>query len=88
MASFKYYAWVRIYGMFGAPEARARRVHSTSPYYRQSNGTIERWHRSLKSECIWPSTPLSLEIAGRLVESYGEHHGRGLCTTNPSDLVV
>jgi transposase InsO family protein len=26
----------------------------TSPYYPQSNGRIERWHKSLKGECIRP----------------------------------
>jgi transposase InsO family protein/transposase-like protein len=46
----------------------------TSPYYPQSNGKIERWHKSLKSECIRPGTPLSLEDARRLVESYVEHY--------------
>jgi transposase InsO family protein len=46
----------------------------TSPYYPQSNGKIERWHKSLKGECIRPGTPLSLEDARRLVESYVEHY--------------
>jgi putative transposase len=42
----------------------------TSPYYPQSNGKIERWHRSVKSECIRPGVPLSLEDAQRLVADY------------------
>ena len=42
----------------------------TSPYYPQSNGKIERWHRSLKSECIRPATPLSLEDAQRVVQKF------------------
>jgi putative transposase len=46
----------------------------TSPYYPQSNGKIERWHRSLKSECIRPGVPLSLEDARRLVEGYVRHY--------------
>ena len=46
----------------------------TSPYYPQSNGKIERWHKSLKGECIRPGTPLSLDDAGRLVAGYVEHY--------------
>jgi len=46
----------------------------TSPYYPQSNGKLERWHKSLKSECIRPGTPLSLEDARRLVANYVEYY--------------
>ena len=46
----------------------------TSPHYPQSNGKIERWHQSLKCECIRPGTPLSLEDARRLVGEYVAHY--------------
>jgi len=46
----------------------------TSPYYPRSNGKIERWHRSIKAECIRPGVPLSLEDARRLVEGYVRHY--------------
>lgn len=46
----------------------------TSPYYPQSNGKLERWHKSLKSECIRPGTPLSAEDAERLIQQYVERY--------------
>ena len=46
----------------------------TSPYYPQSNGKIERWHKSLKAECIRPGTPLSAEDARRLIQQYADHY--------------
>jgi putative transposase len=46
----------------------------TSPYYPQSNGKIERWHRILKEDCIRPGTPLTLEDAQRIVARFVEHY--------------
>jgi putative transposase len=46
----------------------------TSPYYPQSNGKLERWHGTLKQECIRPSTPLNVEDARRLVARYVEYY--------------
>jgi putative transposase len=46
----------------------------TSPYYPQSNGKIERWHKSLKGECIRVLVPLSLEDARRIVSDYVAHY--------------
>ena len=46
----------------------------TSPYYPQSNGKIERWHHTVKGECIRPRTPLSLEEARRLITQYVAHY--------------
>jgi hypothetical protein len=65
----------------------------TSPYYRQSNGKIEGWQKSLKGECIRPGTPLSLEDARRLVEGYVEHYNNvrlnsGIGYITPKDMLA
>jgi transposase InsO family protein len=46
----------------------------TSPDYPESNGKIERWHGTLKRECIRPKTPLSLEQAKVVVAQFIEHY--------------
>ena len=42
----------------------------TSPYYPQANGKLERWHKSIKHECIRPKVPLSLEEAREQIADY------------------
>ncbi len=42
----------------------------TSPYYPQSNGKIERWHQTLKQECIRPGSPLSPTDASRIIVTF------------------
>ena len=32
------------------------------------------WHKSLKSECIRPGTPLTRQDALRLIQTYVDHH--------------
>lgn len=51
------------------------RVHgmthvTTSPYYPQSNGKIERFHKTIKADCIRPGSPLTIEDAQRMVGKY------------------
>ena len=46
----------------------------TSPFYPQSNGKLERFHKTIKGECIRPGVPLSLDDARRMVEKYIDHY--------------
>lgn len=49
----------------------------TSPYYPQSNGKIERWHKELKNECIRPKSPRTIDEAIRVttgfIDDYNNH---------------
>jgi putative transposase len=46
----------------------------TSPYYPQSNGKLERYHKTIKGTCIRVQTPLSLEDARRIVADFVDHY--------------
>jgi len=46
----------------------------TSPYYPQSNGKLERYHKTIKGTCIRVQTPLSLEDARRVVVDFVDHY--------------
>jgi len=48
----------------------------TSPYYPQSNGKVESWHKTIKRECIRPLTPLCLEDARRIVSDFVNEYNR------------
>ncbi len=47
-----------------------------SPHYPQSNGKIERFHRTLKEQAIRPKTPLSLEDAKRIAGTFIDHYNQ------------
>ena len=46
----------------------------TSPYYPQSNGKIERFHRTLKHDAVRKQTPLSKADADRVVGRFVTHY--------------
>lgn len=46
----------------------------TSPYYPQSNGKIERYHRTIKSDAIRVRNPDSLEEARQVVTQFVKHY--------------
>jgi transposase InsO family protein len=46
----------------------------TSPYYPQSNGKLERYHKTIKADAIRPSSPGSLDEAKAVVASFVAHN--------------
>jgi putative transposase len=48
----------------------------TSPYYPQSNGKIERWHKTLKATALRPASPADLDHARAVVTEFVEHYNQ------------
>jgi len=46
----------------------------TSAYYPQSNGKLERYHKTIKGTCIRVRTPLSLDDARAIVADFVDHY--------------
>lgn len=46
----------------------------TSPFYPQSNGKLERYHKTIKNECIRPKVALSLDEARNQIADYVRHY--------------
>lgn len=64
-----------------------------SPHYPQSNGKIERWHKTLKSDAVRVTPPSSLEdarrVVGRFVAHYnGERLHSALGYITPNDVLA
>lgn len=64
-----------------------------APFYPQSRGKLERWHKSLKSECIRPGTLLTPEDARRLIPRYVDHYNSvrlhsGIGLVTPADMLA
>jgi putative transposase len=65
----------------------------TSPYYPQSNGKLERWHGSLKRECVRPAAVSSFDEARRRISSYVDHYNNvrlhsSLGYVTPADKLI
>lgn len=65
----------------------------TSPFYPQSNGKLERYHRTLKSDCIRPQTPLSVDDARRVVSNFVKEYNEvrlhsALGYVTPADMLA
>jgi putative transposase len=47
-----------------------------SPYYPQSNGKIERWHKTIKNDALRPAQPRTLEEARRVTAHFIAHYNQ------------
>lgn len=63
------------------------------PYYPQSNGKLERWHKTIKSEAIRVTPPESLDDARRIVGRFVDHYNgvrlhSAISYVTPNDMLA
>ena len=49
---------------------------TTSPYYPQSNGKLERFHKTIKEDCIRRKVPFNYDDAKRIISNYIEYYNK------------
>ena len=65
----------------------------TSPYYPQSNGKLERYHRTIKGDCVRPAEFATVDEARRGVAKYVDHYNTvrlhsALGYVTPADMLA
>jgi transposase InsO family protein len=65
----------------------------TAPYYPQSNGKLERFHKTIKGDAIRPAAPRTLQEGVRVIANYVDYYNgvrlhSGIGYVTPNDVLA